>query len=232
MNAVDTIPKTNGLYKIREAARLVSWADGRPGDKALTKKLLREWVDSRVGLLRWADIPTGKKRITFRALISLRMIFRLHCQGMPCEAITEDAARLKGALGMEWPLASKDVWALKDDQLGKPVPSARNSENRYRRWQIGYQRSYYPLPTDFAHGLEFDEDGVACVWRPAKGVSIEPGIFSGSPCVAGTRIATWIVAGMAEAGDTIEEIADWYDLPQERIENAVEWERQLAAVKV
>ena len=236
MTTGETIPKPGGLYKIREAARLVTWADGRALNKHLSKQQARDWVDNNVGLLRWADIPGGKKRITFRALISLRVIFRLHYRGMSCEAITGEAARLGRVLGVEWPFASKAIWALEDDQLGKLFPPARSSEsssreNAYRHWQIYFQRIFL-LPPGFANGLEFDEDGVACAWQPDTWVRLEPGMVSGRPCVARTRIPTWIIRDMSEGGDSVEEIADWYDLDEERVRNAVEWEKQLASVVV
>lgn len=232
MTAAETIPKPRGLYKIREAARLVTWADGRALNKQLSKQQARDWVDKGVGLLRWADIPNGKKRISFRDLISLRLIFRLHSQGLSLKVMKEDAPRLKRVLGVEYPYASRVLWEPSDPGFGKLVPNAGVSAHRKESWEMIYQRLQYAHPPGFHHGLEFDKDGEACAWQPAAGVLIKPGIFSGSPCLAGTRIATWIIGGMAEEGDTVEEIADWYDVDEERVKDVVEWERQLASVVV
>lgn len=232
MTAAETIPKPRGLYKIREAARLVTWADGRALNKHLSKQQARDWVDSGVGLLRWADLPNGKKRISFRDLISLRLIFRLHSQGVSPEVITEDASRLRRILGVEYPYASKVLWEPSNTESGKLIPNTGASAYSKKSWEMIYQRSQYPFSPNPHHGLEFDKDGEACAWQPAAGVLIKPGIFSGSPCLAGTRIATWIIGGMAEEGDTVEEIADWYDVDEERVKDVVEWERQLASVVV
>ena len=223
------IPKFNGLYKVRDAARLVSWADGRPGAESLTRKELREWVDSGVGRLRWAEVLGGKKRITFRALISLRFIFRVQRQGHSLDAVTEDAARLKRVWGVDWPFASKPLWYPLDSHTFPPIQDpARTKE----AWRLINRRIYYWQGLNRQHGLEFGEDGVACVWRPVKDVKIQPGIVSGAPCVDGTRIPTWVIFGMAEAGESVEEIAYWYELPDARVRNVVDWEGRLAAISV
>ena len=78
--------------------------------------------------------------------------------------------------------------------------------------------------------LEFDANGVACTWLLAKDVKIDPQFVSGSPCLAGTRIPTWIFPGMVKGGDSIEELADDYGITIERVENALAWERQLASI--
>ena len=232
MTAAETIPKPRGLYKIREAARLVTWADGRALNKQLSKQQAQDWVDSGADLLRWADIPGGKKRISFRDLISLRLIFRLHSHGVSPEVITEDASRLRRILGVEYPYASKVLWEPSFTVFGKLIPKAGSSKYSEKDWEVIYQRLWRVRSSNSHHGLEFDEDGEACVWHPDIWVRIEPGMVSGRPCVARTRIPTWIIGGMAEAGDTVEEIADCYDLDEERVRNAVEWEKQLASVAV
>ena len=203
--------KSNGLYRVKEAARLISWANEPLGVGPLTPGRLREWVDSGVGQLHWADVPGSKKHLTFQSLISLRLIFQAYCLGISREFFNADAPRLERVLKTEWPFASKSLWSPGDEL---PIP-----KTNYPYWQ-GATRT---------HGLEFDDDGVACAWRPVKDVKIEPGIMSGRPCIAGTRIPTWVVAGMVDEGDGIAEVADWYDLPVERVKNAVDWERQLVA---
>lgn len=221
--------KSNGLYRVKEAARLVSWADGLPGAELLKPGQLREWVDSGVGELRWADVSGGKRRLTFRALISLRLIFRAYCLGVSRELLNTDAPRLKRILEMEWPFASKSLWSASNDL---PPPKTDDSSRLKEYWRQISRRSYYWPGYARPHGLEFGDDGIACAWHPAKDVKIAPGIMSGRPCIAGTRIPTWVVAGMVDGGDSIREIADWYGLPEARVKNAVAWEKQLAACRV
>ena len=218
--------KSNGLFRVKEAARLVSWSDRTPGTEPLTRGQLRELVDSGVGQLRWANVPGGKKHLTFRALISLRLIFRVHRAGISRKYLNYDVHRLKEVLKTEWPFASRHLWYPGSRLL---IPETDDPSRLKEYCDENFRRSFYWLNATRPHGLEFDADGIACAWRPAADVKIEPGIMSGRPCIAGTRIPTWVVAGMVDGGDGIAEIADWYDLPAERVKNAVAWERQLVA---
>ena len=210
----------------------MSWADSPPGAKPLPPAQLQEWVDSGVGGLRWAAVPGGKRRLTFRALISLRLIFRFHVQGAPLGDITEYAHRLKRTLDAEWPLASKTLWHPADYGLADPIPGKGDLPPSKQDWKIVYGQSFdWRLP-QFPHGLEFDNTGVACAWHPAQDVKIEPNIMSGRPCITGTRIPTWVIIDMVEGGDSIKEIADWYELPEAQVQNAVTWEKQLATYSI
>ena len=226
MSDSDVAVKSNGLYRVKEAARLVSWADRPPGAGPLTPGELREWVDSGVGRLRWADVPGGKRRLTFQALISLRLIFRVRCLGVSHEFLKDDVYRLKRILGVECPFASKPMWSPGNELL---LPKTDDPSRLRKNWRENFRRSFYWRNATRPHGLEFDDDGIVCAWRPVEDVKIDPGIMSGRPCVAGTRIPTGVVAGMVDGGDGVAEIADWYDLPADRVKNAVAWEKQLAA---
>ena len=207
-------------YNATEAARLVSWAGGQSGLERLSGEQLRDWVDSGVGLLTWDDIWEGEKYIDFPTLISLRLIFRLHSHGVPLEAITEAAPRLRRELGVEWPFASKRMW----DYDVQDVDPEESEALEYIAKGLVLQHVDGPVPS----GLEFDENGVACAWRPVTDVVIYPDVVTGSPCIAGTRTPTWIFPGMLEGGDSIEDLADGYRLTKERVLNALKWEKQLA----
>ena len=196
-------------YDISEASRLVSWQNSQAGVGGITEEQLRCWLDAGIDSVTWDDVWGGRKYIGFRTLVSLRLIVRLHSLGVSLDAVAKAAPKLRQELGVKWPFASKYLWR---DSPGYPF-SPENASDLQPASDV----------------LEFDEDGIACAWRPAEGVLIHPDIFSGSPCVAGTRIATWIIGDMARGGDSAEEIADWYELPEERVKNALEWERQLAA---
>ena len=166
------------------------------------------------------------RRLTFRGLISLRLIFRVRSLGVSRDFLNDDVHRLKRILGVEYPFASKPMWSAGNELL---LPKTDDPSRLRKNWRENFRRSFYWWHATRPHGLEFDADGVACAWRPVADVKIEPGIMSGRPCIAGTRIPTWVVAGMVDGGDGIAEIADWYDLPAERVKNAVAWEKQLVA---
>lgn len=73
---------------------------------------------------------------------------------------------------------------------------------------------------------EFDyEHGLALVWHVASRASpiiIDPRIAFGAPTVDG--IATWIIKGRVEAKESISEIKDDFELTEEQIKYAFEFE--------
>ena len=219
-------------YDAKEAARLISWSNKQAGIAPLSEEELIRWIDEGVGTLAWADIweEDGEieKYIDFPTLISLRMVCLLNSHGVSFEKITEFASLSRETLGLTWPLASRSLWnppssetpnvLTLDGTLTDPILDAIS------RYFVGNGRSL----TD----LEFDKDGIACSWTPIEGISIDPRFVSGSPCLARTRIPTWVFPGMRAGGDRIQELAADYCTTVERVELALEWERQLADLAV
>ena len=226
-------------YGTEEAARLISWSNKQAGIQPLTEAELSEWIDDRVGLLEWEDVweedGEVQRYIDFPTLISLRMICLLHFEspdskGVPLDDITEATAWLGEELGVHWPFASKEMWNPYKtiSMIGDKI---RKTGNRKAEWKVIY--NYLNLQRsgrlDIRSDLEFGEDGIACAWLPADDIKIDPRFVTGSPCLAGTRIPTWIFPGMVRGGDSIAEIADDYGIAIERVEKALAWERQLAS---
>ncbi len=71
-------------------------------------------------------------------------------------------------------------------------------------------------------------DGLPDTLFPKDGnrvVSITSGILSGRPVIEGTRISTAIVAQRFLAGENIAKLANDYQLPKEKIEAAIKYEK-------
>ena len=215
-------------YDTKEAARLISWSNRQIGIEPLTEAKLIEWIEGGVGGLGWQDVweEDGEehKAIDFRTLISLRLICLLQSAGVSSEDIGEIATLSKQELGLDSPFASSSLWQLESGG-GKNVISLGSEAIDSI---VGILFAHITLDGYSSGSLEFDQDGVACVWIPVEGIRIHPGIVSGSPCLAGTRIPTWVFPGMHAGGDSIEELAKDYSVPIERVKLALEWERQLS----
>ena len=215
-------------YDTWEAARLISWANKQAGIKPLTEVELVQWIEAGVGELVWAytyrDDREEVKYIDFPTLVSLRMICLLRSHGLSFEELRRAALLSREKLEFNWPFASQSVWTLS---------SGKNQKNVIWLEDDAMDRV---LNVMLIHGasedLEFDADGVACAWLPVEDIMIDPRFVSGSPCLTGTRIPTGIIIGMVRAGDSVGELAEDYDVAEERINNAVEWENQLADVVV
>ena len=211
-------------YDAQEAARLISWSNRQAGIGPLTEAELTQWIDDGVGLLEWEDVweedGVVEKYIDFHTLISLRMICLLSSQVVPLKIITEAMPQLREGLSVKCPYASKSLWNLTE----VPDSLARKEEVR-----IIINGIFLCSEEITPHKLEFGADGMACAWIPIAGIRIDPLFVSGSPCLAGTRIPTWVFPGMHEGGDSIKELAEDYCITVERVEQAMEWERQLAS---
>ena len=53
-----------------------------------------------------------------------------------------------------------------------------------------------------------------------------PGVGWGRPCIVGTAIQTAVVARRVRAGETLQDVADDYEIALELVEAAVAFERR------
>jgi len=61
------------------------------------------------------------------------------------------------------------------------------------------------------------------------GISIDPAVRFGKPCLIGTRIDVATIVGALGAGDSPEEVAEAYELNREQILAALKYAAHLAA---
>ena len=231
-------------YDTYEAARLISWSNKQAGIGPLSEGKLIEWINAGVGGLDWAFTYKDNREeiwyIDFPSLISLRLICLLHFEspdskGTSLKEITAAAGKLRKELGTEWPFASKMLWDLHDKHKSNGFYNLEEGKfkNPKEEWKYVYRQLWGERHRKATNAnLVYGEDGIACAWLPVEGIKIDPQFVSGSPCLAGTRIPTWVFPGMHEGGDSIEELAEDYCITVERVEQAMEWERQLASAGV
>ena len=60
------------------------------------------------------------------------------------------------------------------------------------------------------------------------GITVDPDVRFGKPCVTGTRVDVAAVVGAVAAGDSLETIADEYQLTREQIQAALRYAAHLA----
>jgi uncharacterized protein (DUF433 family) len=58
----------------------------------------------------------------------------------------------------------------------------------------------------------------------APGILANWAIHSGSPCIKGTRLATFVIVGRFSAGDSVAHLADDYRVTAGEIEAAIRYE--------
>ena len=231
MEPKEVLPKSHGIYTIPEAARIILATHPLPGVGGAFQQdfqwRLLHWVDGKV--IQYGQfedgLPVRKKFTTFEALISMRIVFLLWTRGVSVGTISRAEKRLIAETGVPWPLASELLWRRKAPDF--PRFAALIAESKHGPEAMGFLEGWLE---ENASAMEFNEHGVACAWRAAKNVLMHGGVVSGRPCVAGRRTPAWVVHGLYEQGESIEEIAYDYDLTEEKVKDAVAWGNQLAAI--
>jgi len=61
------------------------------------------------------------------------------------------------------------------------------------------------------------------------GISMDPGIRFGKPCLAGTRVDVVTVVGALAAGESFEAVEQAYDLTREQVLDALRYAAHVAA---
>ena len=61
------------------------------------------------------------------------------------------------------------------------------------------------------------------------GISMEPSVRFGKPCLAGTRIDVATVVGAIGSGDSVEAVQEAYDLTRDQVLAAVRYAAHVAA---
>jgi uncharacterized protein (DUF433 family) len=84
----------------------------------------------------------------------------------------------------------------------------------------------------FLKELEFADNTGVVRWWPlgdTRLVVLDPTRNFGRPIVARHGVPTEVLANAARATGSIAEVAKWYEVPEQEIHDAIEFEQQLAA---
>jgi uncharacterized protein (DUF433 family) len=94
------------------------------------------------------------------------------------------------------------------------------------------QRVFPKVIQPFLRELEFAKNDQLIRWWPLgikRGVVLDPNRQFGQPITAKAGVATDILQAAAKTGQTVEEIANWYEIDIPSVRDAIEFEHGLAA---
>lgn len=215
----------DGLYEISEAARIINVTAHLPElEHHITNRHVLRWIRKGLALPRLGELHGTEILLSFEDLISMRVIALLKAVGVKWTKIYEAESWLRSYTGSDRPFATETLWTA-----GHEVFHERQGE--LIAASMGGQYPFKELIADYlvpVAGMTFNTDGRAESWSPKGLILLKPTIQFGSPCVKGTRITTSTLAGMYDAGDSIESIARIYDLSTDEVEEAIEWEKRLS----
>lgn len=199
-----------GIYDVVEVARLtgrdpqtiLAWTTDRPGRPALLRP----------------DVPGV---YTFVDLISLNVISELRKRGVSRRDILRAKEFLESKLGTDRPFAHRGLATV-----GSSVFVDLDS---WLDAGLGGQAAFEQIIEPLLKPIEFDDSGLAALWRPYRRVWLNPRVQAGAPCIEGRRVLTATIAALIAAGESAEAVADEYDLTIDDVEAAIAWETQLQA---
>lgn len=191
-----------GIYDIAEAARIV-----------------RRHADTVARWTRGTDPlhhVESDRIISFLDLISLWVISELIRRGVPRREIRTGGEYVARNVGTNYPFAHQDLATVGAGFFGK-----------FKEWVDvgkGGQGSFPVVIEELLSPIEFGSDLHASIWRPAKGVWLNPEVQAGAPCIDGTRVPTKVIADLEAVGDHIEDIADDLSLNTTQVRAALQYE--------
>ena len=220
------VPVWESIYDPPEAARYIRASRNADKVYALDSTKLRRWIRRSLSNPEQTESSGRDLLINFDELISMRVVAALRSVGVKWSEIDATDRWLQARLGLRYPFATEIVWAGQgelfaqwDDQLV--------SASRYGQLALDLLREHLrPF-----HGLTFDTDThMAISWEPMDGIVLEPLIQFGAPCIKGTRIPARTVGGMVKAGDSVEWVAQAFEIDLVSVQAACDWEGRLQVV--
>lgn len=189
----------------------------------------RRWIDgyTRKGVSYPPVIritPTGDDSVTWGEFVECRMLSGYRIRGVPMHRMRPAIELLRERLDTQYPLAtSKPYVAAKELVLRAQVESGLD-----KKLYLVVVRNDQLVLNDPAHSFYEDiewSDEIAQRIAPlgtANVVRIDPQRGFGEPVVRNVR--TSVLADLAAAGHSVEELADWYELDESDVRSALSFE--------
>ena len=176
--------------------------------------------------------------ISYLELVEVAFVASFRSMGVPMELIRFANDNLAPMVEAEHKLAVRLIRkhpfaALRFKKIGHGV-----LEELLRSAPSCVKRKGDFTPTDWPAVLEsrfaeFDyhsDYGIAIRWRlagPDSRVVIDPRVAFGDPMISGSGLATWVIKGSCEAGYTVQEISDEYQIDEIGVRDAIAFEESV-----
>jgi uncharacterized protein (DUF433 family) len=220
-----------GIYSVPEAARLTGVSTPRIR-RWMTGYTFRSGAEHRRSPPVWKhDIPRsgGSLALSFRDLIEVRFVNAFLNQGVTWKNLRIAAKFAAELLGTTHPFSTE---RFKTDGKTIFAELAARSGNRAL---LDLVRRQYALPgildPYLYEGLEYQGE-VVRRWfprPPSQRVVIDPELAFGQPVVQPEAVPTAVLAAAFAAEGSIRLVARWYEVEEQSVEEALDFERRLAA---
>lgn len=220
----------HGIYSVPEAARLTNvsnqriyrWIKGYSynyNDKVIKSKPVKVHDYSTID---------EKYSISFADLIEIRFIDSFKSYGVSWRTIRIAYLRARKILNKSHPFASKKFYTDGHTIFAEIQESIEDKQF------IDLVTKQYELKKVFQSyllkSLDFSTEDDAIRWWPKNrkfGIAIDPNISFGKPIVYKYGIPTSVLYNSYINEESVETVASWFDIEQQSVVNAVEFEKSL-----
>lgn len=170
--------------------------------------------------------PASDRVLTFRDLVSVRVGLIIRSRGVADRNLRRGVQLLRDRTGEEAPLATRSV----TDRLATSGRSFlyETPSHGFEDIGLGGHGVFTEVVRLYLQHIDFGSSGDAERWFPVDGVVIDPRIQAGAPCIEGTRVPTSSIAALLDSSD-IDDVAFEFDLDEEAVRRAADFERRLDA---
>ncbi len=219
-----------GIYTVPDASRLsrVSARRIRYWLKGLSSEQVSESTDRRLWQGELGPID-DKLALGFLDLQEVRFIDAFLKTGVSWHLLRAAHGIAREQYGIEHPFCTRH-FVTDGSQIIEAIP-LEPGDVAYEEVVQG-QRVFRQVIQPFLRELEFAENDRLVRWWPLgmnRAVVLDPHRQFGQPITARSGIATDVLQSAVKAGQTIEEIADWYELDVPSVRDAIDFELGLAA---
>lgn len=214
-----------GIYQVPEAARYLYVTSHLPNIAKPTPQHLMIWIRQGLAPNHLSGLRGHHVEIDFEDLVSMRVIYLLHGMGIPPHKIRQAKEYLTKLTGHSHPFATERLWTETVEifaEIGTLLVTASKS---------GQLPFIDLIRQDLVnvHDMTFSQ-GIADSWSPQPGILLRPNIQFGAPCIAKTGYPTRSFWTMYLGGDSVSFLAHSYDIPENQVQQALDWEENLAKV--
>jgi len=213
-----------GLYRIPEAVRLLRATPPLANGYTVQPSKLRYWISTSTVPVRRIT-PFRYPFITFRDLISMRLVAVLRSRGVTLREAREIEGWMRDNMQIQWPFISRPLWTYASEVYTEFERHLINV-SKFGQQAMDFLRDWL---TNVDLDMSFDDNDLVATWLPHEDITIDPAVQIGQPCISETRIPSKTIWGKLRAGDSVEVVARLYDLTEEQIRHANEWESSLLA---
>jgi uncharacterized protein (DUF433 family) len=218
-----------GLYTVPEAARLTRVSVGK----------IRRWLEgydfrSGMSVRHSAAVWEGeikpldnKLALSFRDLLELRFVDAFIRLGVSWRTMRRAHANAQQELKTTHPFCSRRI---ETDGKNILLRQAKEDSDEALLNLVTHQREFSRIVQDFLKELEFSGDDI--IWWPLgkeRQIIVDPRRNFGQPTVVKSGVPATALARSVKANSSIDEVARWYEVQNDEVQDAVEFEESLAA---